>query len=571
VPNAFFAPAPTPSWLSATAAVLGALLALFVTASSPPAAAQPAAASTTASAAAAIDGKWRQSALREDYTVQQWQSSCGPAPTSTSSGGGDVATVKLEGDELVILGGGRVFRSNQCYDPMPTLARDAHSRDPSGRSWRTRCSTPAGDPRRATLQTLVTVSSTRIEIAETGRYEVTVNDGHCVADVKRNRSLALVSLDAAPPAPTATATATAAPSETVAPPDPPAPGRCASPGPPSKLEVRPSRKLLRLGDTFAFRAQVTDDKGCATGTEPVWSVDKERGLEVDARGKVRVGEGAKEGETEITVSAAGQKVKVVVEVTSPQKYDDLLKQSGLNAEGESDQASSVNIPGTAIDSREVQAQDASRRRRLVFGAVVFGLAVSLAAVYLLLTRRSRARTKAAEKEAEALYEERKREADLRRNERLQSHEAQQRAHEESKRHAAERAAARAAQARAPGAAVASTAATTAGGEPLVCPICEREFARPFQHCPHDGATLVARSPAGRSGKGGVCPVCNRGFDGVRVCPEHGEELLPAALAAGHGAAQMGTKRGKICPTCGDRFEGNATFCGKDGTALVLVN
>ncbi len=553
--------------------MLGLVVAFF--AMTGPAAAQPAPASTT-SAAAAIDGKWRQSALREDYTVQQWQSSCGPAPTSTSSGGGDVATVKLEGDELVILGGGRVFRSNQCYDPMPTLARDAHSRDPSGRSWRTRCSTPAGDPRRATLQTLVTVSSTRIEIAETGRYEVTVNDGHCVADVKRNRSLALVSLDAAPPAPTATATATAAPSETVAPPEPPAPGRCASPGAPSKLEVRPSRKLLRLGDSFTFRAQVTDDKGCPTGSEAVWSVDKERGLEVDPRGKVHVGDGAKEGETEITVAAAGQKVKVVVEVTSPQKYDDLLKQSGLNAEGESDQASSVNIPRTAIDGREVQAQDASRRRRLVFGGVVFGLAVSLAAVYFLLTRRGRARAKAAEREAEALYEERKREADLRRNERLQSHEAQQRAHEESKRQAAERAAARAAQqsraVASPGpGAPAAKAPSAEPGDPLVCPICEREFARPFQHCPHDGAALVARSPAGRSGKGGVCPVCNRGFDGVRVCPEHGEELLPAALAAGHGAARMGTKRGKICPTCGDRFEGNATFCGKDGTALVLVN
>jgi hypothetical protein len=30
-------------------------------------------------------------------------------------------------------------------------------------------------------------------------------------------------------------------------------------------------------------------------------------------------------------------------------------------------------------------------------------------------------------------------------------------------------------------------------------------------------------------------------------------------------------RGKICPTCGARFDGNAGFCGKDGTSLVLVN
>ena len=31
------------------------------------------------------------------------------------------------------------------------------------------------------------------------------------------------------------------------------------------------------------------------------------------------------------------------------------------------------------------------------------------------------------------------------------------------------------------------------------------------------------------------------------------------------------KRGKICPTCGDRFDGVADFCGKDGTQLVLLN
>jgi len=30
-------------------------------------------------------------------------------------------------------------------------------------------------------------------------------------------------------------------------------------------------------------------------------------------------------------------------------------------------------------------------------------------------------------------------------------------------------------------------------------------------------------------------------------------------------------RGKICPTCGGRFEGVAAFCVNDGTQLVLLN
>jgi hypothetical protein len=30
-------------------------------------------------------------------------------------------------------------------------------------------------------------------------------------------------------------------------------------------------------------------------------------------------------------------------------------------------------------------------------------------------------------------------------------------------------------------------------------------------------------------------------------------------------------RGKICPTCGERYPTEASFCGRDGTQLVLLN
>ena len=75
--------------------------------------------------------------------------------------------------------------------------------------------------------------------------------------------------------------------------------------------------------------------------------------------------------------------------------------------------------------------------------------------------------------------------------------------------------------------------------------------------------------------GGICPVCNKGFGpDVLVCPQDNEELLPspvhAAMGQRSGAAPLAT-RGKICPTCGQRFEGGAEFCGKDGTVLVLLN
>jgi hypothetical protein len=38
-----------------------------------------------------------------------------------------------------------------------------------------------------------------------------------------------------------------------------------------------------------------------------------------------------------------------------------------------------------------------------------------------------------------------------------------------------------------------------------------------------------------------------------------------------GFAVPAVPRGKVCPTCGERFEGTDTFCGKDGSQLVPLN
>jgi hypothetical protein len=56
-----------------------------------------------------------------------------------------------------------------------------------------------------------------------------------------------------------------------------------------------------------------------------------------------------------------------------------------------------------------------------------------------------------------------------------------------------------------------------------------------------------------------------------VCPTDGDALVPAAVAIGPAQPPVVPARGKICPTCGDRFDGVARFCGKDGTQLVLLN
>jgi hypothetical protein len=502
------------STLRLPAIVLGALVSLLLILVARRANAQP-----------KLDGRWKQSPLREDFTVQEWlDARCGRAPQSTSTGGGEIVNIRLEGDELAFVGGGRVYRTNQCYDDMPTLSRETHSRDPNGKTWRTRCTTGPNDPRKAILNTLVVVTTdSHIDIVETGRYEITLENGRCMADVKRTRSFTLVPDDEAP---SATAT-TVPPKPTAKEPEPPKPSSCAAPGDPSKLEVRPSKKLLRTGEAFRFHGLVLDTKGCETRTTTTWKVAPEaegRGVSVDPTGRVTVTKDAPEGNVEIIATAAGKDARVVVEVVSPARYDELLARSGLNAAGETDEAASVTIASQSIGGGVGHVEDRARERRMMFLAIIGAVLVVLGVVAVLLVRRSR-RAKALLDEAEARHDLRVQQVLDRRRRREVEHAAQMRAHEESV--AAARAAERA-QAE-------SEPKVSAG---MVCGTCGREQPRGVAFCPHDGARLAARAvPA------------------------------PAVIAQ----RAVPASRGKICPTCGERFEGGAEFCGKDGTVLVLLN
>jgi hypothetical protein len=434
----------------------------------------------------------------------------------------------MEGDELAFIGGGRVFRTNQCYDPMPTLGRDSHSRAGDGKSWRTRCATAPNDPRKAVLNSLVVVTTeTQIDLVETGRYEILLENGRCMADVKRTRTFTLVQDDKkVTPAPV---DPTPAPTKT---PEPPRPSTCAAPGDPAKLEVRPSKKLVRTDEGgFKFRALVLDGKGCETHTATTWKVAPEsagKGVTVDGLGRVTVAKGANEGSVEIIATAAGRDARVVVEVVSPAHYDELLARQGLNAAGENDEASSVTIASVSIGAGEGKVEDRARERRFIFLAIVGGVLLALAIVGVVLFRRSR-RAKALLDEADERHEARVRDVLDRRRQREEEHAQQMRAHEASvvaARDAVEKA----------------KAAASASAE-LVCPSCRRQQPAGVSFCPHDGTKLEAA-----------------------------KATMPlSAMAARSPGAGAPKARGKICPTCGSRFEGAAEFCGKDGTVLVLLN
>jgi hypothetical protein len=518
-----------------------------------------------------FDGAWSMSAVNESFTVQQWSTACGPAPVSGTLQPGGPVTVQTQGGELVISGGKRTLRTDQCLDPLPNLSRDAHSTD--GKSWRTRCSSPSSDPRRATVNAAYFITGDdMLTVAETGRYEFTLNDAQCIADVRRGASLRRVVAAGANPSSTAAVTPATAPVVTapIAPAHAaPAPrGACSDPGDPARLEVRPSRKLLRLGDDFTFRAVVLDASGCATGTPIQWSVASLRfqdGLPhpalptIDASGKLSVPSADFTDATlEVVATAAGRSTRASVQATSAANYEGLLAQSGLDARGERDEPAIAILATGSIGASDSRTEDGARRRRLIFIGVVAGLTLLLGLLAYVGARRAR-KGRAVELAAEIMHAEKMREHEDLKRQREAAHAAQTRAHHESVTRAQQAAAAMAAHGAASG--------------PMFCPSCRREYPPGSTFCPFDSNRLV--EVAGHQDimtgpAGGVCPTCKRGFNpGVKVCPHDGDELVPPVLAA--PPPPVGAPRGKICPTCGDRFDGVAAFCGKDGTQLVLLN
>lgn len=511
------------------------------------------------------DGAWNMTAIGESFTVQQWSSACGPAPVSGYTVRGGPVTVTGSGGELVI-SGARTLRTDQCIDPLQTLARTVHSQDAT--SWRTRCATPASDPRRATINTAYFVTGPNsISIAETGRYEFTIDNARCIADVKRAGSLSrVVAAPAATPDTTPTAAATPAPSPT----PPPPRVDCSSPGDPAVLQVRPGKKLVKAGDSFAFKGAVLDASGCPTGTTIAWTVgpvtfkdgQPHGGVPtVDATGTLSVPSADFTDATfDVIATAAGKSAHASVEVAIPADYDALLAQSGLDKNGELDTPAIAVIATSTIGGGDAKAQDDAKKRRLVFIGVVGGLVLVLAIVALVGLRRSRKLTM-AHAAAEERHAEKMRDYERLKTEREAQHAAHLKAHRESIAIAQQQAAAAAARGIDTG--------------PVYCPSCRREYPAGTSFCAVDSNRLVAikgHEQLMAGPMGGVCPVCRKGFNpGVKVCPQHGEELVPAPAIGASLPAEPQPVRGKICPTCGGRYPGTSAFCPKDGTQLVLLN
>ncbi len=354
-----------------------------------------------------LAGRWNAAPMRSDWIVGEWGKACGPTPSGGGASGGSV-TITSSGSELHFSGAGRDYSTTECWEQFPGLSRISHSGGLRG--WRTTCKTKVGDARQATIVTTISATNNQISFDETGQYQFVITGQNCTASVRRTRSLSLVQREgesapiasAAPAmpsavpatpsaaAPSAAAPSAAAPSAAAPTATAPAAKVCALPGAPERLEVRPARKLLRPGDSFEFHTSVLDGAGCAVPLSPLWKVVGEHAsLELSGPGRVKVPNSAEESTVELLATLAGHSARVTVEIASKDRYDALLAQKGLNAEGESSDVAVARIATSALGGGSVVTRDDSQRRRIIFVGVVGGTALVLGLLGFALVQHSR--------------------------------------------------------------------------------------------------------------------------------------------------------------------------------------
>ncbi len=454
-----------------------------------------------------LAGKWTASPLSVNWQLGDWGKACGPTPSGGGEGGGSV-TITQSGGELTIAGTGRNFTTGECWERYPGIQRISHSA--SARNFQNVCKTSAGDPRQAKLVTTLSATDSRINFDETGQYQFVIAGQNCTASVRRARSYSLVAREGEAVA--------AEPRAEPEKPKPPArPARdCESPGLPERLEVRPSRKLMRPGESFEFRTTVVDARGCPLPVTPTWQViSGASALRVAAPGTVTADPAAPESEATLEVTLGDRSVRVVVEIAAKDRYEALLQARGLDESGESKEAAVLRVASETLGAREVVTRDEAPNKTRWFVAVAGALALALGLMGIWLVRRGRRTGELVPPPSR------------------------------------------------PRAAVALVA--------KACPTCREEFAAEAEFCPNDGNRLIAQGSLGSGPGGSVCPVCGRGFNpGTLTCPEHHEELIPAGAYAAARVPQASATR-SICPVCGTQFTGESRFCGECGAAVVPIN
>ena len=311
------------------------------------------------------------------WVVGSWGEACGPRPSGGGDSGG-VVTIEEQGGELVIQAEGSRFSTEQCWQMHPALTRQNHSKSPG--TWKTTCRSAPKDARQEILQTTVSVNGDVISLQESGQYQFVVQGQTCAASSGRWRTYRRWVEPATPP-----------PVEPR--PAPAARNPCAEPGPPARIEVRPSRKLMRAGEAFHFRASVFDARGCSLGTPVSWALSPEGPDASIEAGRLTVARGAADAELSVTATAASQSVRVAVDIVSDERYAALLASGDFDADGASSEAATATITAGSLGARQGTSSSAgSSDRKWTFVGLVSVIAVMFAVIGAWLLRRGRRST-----------------------------------------------------------------------------------------------------------------------------------------------------------------------------------
>src|SRR5690606_30805566 len=104
-------------------------------------------------------------------------------------------------------------------------------------------------------------------------------------------------------------------------------------------------------------------------------------------GRVTIAEDAPEGRVEIAVTLGGRSARVALEITTPERFDALLEERGLDPLGDGEAA--VVVLETVVGGERTSAEGGAADRRTSFVAVVVGAAAALALAALVILRRNR--------------------------------------------------------------------------------------------------------------------------------------------------------------------------------------
>jgi hypothetical protein len=314
-----------------------------------------------------LAGKWQAEPMTVRWVIGSWGDACGPRPSGGGDNGG-IVTIEERGSELVIAGDGSSFSTEQCWQMGPGLERQSHSANPG--VWKTTCRSPSNDPRQELLQTSLTLAGGVLSLQESGQYQFSVRGQTCAASSGRWRTYRR--LPAAPP------------------PAPQPVRPCATPGAPARIEVRPSRKLMRAGESFHFRASVYDEQGCSVGGAVQWALAPEGAGRIDA-GRLTLPANAPDGQLQVTAAVAGQSVRALVDVVTEDRYAALLATGRFDADGSSAEVVTSGSVGTGAPSDN----DGRSDRKWTFVGLVSGIALLFALIGAWLLGRAHRAARAA--------------------------------------------------------------------------------------------------------------------------------------------------------------------------------